>query len=123
MQNGWRQLDDTNREVNDLSQLLWTLPLHPDGSRQPTFPSASGVARKTADIATAHPGTTGRRAQSRHGRDHYPGATANYDLANGSANSRSGRRWIAADRHRCRKGHEQEKIIILDQPGLRGSSS
>lgn len=55
MQNGWRQLDNTNPQVNELSRLLGTLPLHPENSRQPTFRNASGVARKTADIATAHP--------------------------------------------------------------------
>jgi 5-methylcytosine-specific restriction enzyme A len=59
MQNGWRQLDDTNPQVGELSSLFRALPLHPEDSRLATFRNASGVARKTADIATAHPEYTG----------------------------------------------------------------
>ena len=59
MQNGWRQLDDADPRVSELSRLLRDLPLHPASIRQETFRNPSGVARKTANIATARPGYDG----------------------------------------------------------------
>jgi 5-methylcytosine-specific restriction protein A len=53
--NGWRQLEDSDPRVIELSALLQRLPLHPPYLRRPDFRNPNGVARKTADIATAHP--------------------------------------------------------------------
>jgi 5-methylcytosine-specific restriction enzyme A len=54
-QNGWRQLDDSDPRVAELSGMLQSLPLHPPGKRLATFRNLAGVARKTADIATVPP--------------------------------------------------------------------
>jgi 5-methylcytosine-specific restriction protein A len=60
-QNGWRQLEDSDPKVIELSTLLQSLPLHPSHTRLWNFRNANGVARKTADIATAHPDYEGVR--------------------------------------------------------------
>ena len=60
-QNGWRQLEDSDPRVVELSALLQGLPLHPLRARLASFRNANGVARKTADIATAHPDYRGVR--------------------------------------------------------------
>ena len=60
-QNGWRQLEDSDPRVVQLSTLLQGLPLHPPSARLPNFRNPNGVGRKTADIATAHPGYRGVR--------------------------------------------------------------
>ncbi|MFE7746603.1 HNH endonuclease [Nocardia sp. NPDC057455] len=60
MQNGWRQLEDTDERVIELSGLLQLLPIHPHGVRSDTFRNPNGVARKTADIASHRPGYQGR---------------------------------------------------------------
>jgi 5-methylcytosine-specific restriction protein A len=54
-QNGWRQLEDDDSKVIELSALLQTLPIYPVNLRLPNFRNPNGVARKTADIATVHP--------------------------------------------------------------------
>jgi 5-methylcytosine-specific restriction enzyme A len=54
-QNSWRQLEDNDPRVVELSALLQTLPIHQPSSRLPNFRNPAGVARKTADIATIHP--------------------------------------------------------------------
>lgn len=59
--NGWRQLEDSDPRVVELSALLQGLPLHPLHTRLANFRNANGVARKTADIATAHPDYRGVR--------------------------------------------------------------
>jgi 5-methylcytosine-specific restriction protein A len=59
-QNHWRAMPDTDQRVQALSELLRGLPLHPPEKRLPTFRNPNGVGRKTADIATVHPGYTGR---------------------------------------------------------------
>lgn len=58
-QNGWHQLEDSDPRVAELSTLLQGLPLHPLYTRLENFRNANGVARKTADIATAHPAYRG----------------------------------------------------------------
>jgi len=45
--------------VTELSALLQTLPLHPQAGRRLDFRNSNGVARKSFDIATAHPGYSG----------------------------------------------------------------
>lgn len=59
-QNGWRALPAENPQVIELSALLQRMSLHPQGARRPDFRNPNGVGRKTADIATHHPGYTGR---------------------------------------------------------------
>jgi 5-methylcytosine-specific restriction enzyme A len=59
--NGWRQLEDSDPRVIELSALLQGLPLHASHARMPNFRNPNGVARKTADIATAHPDYSGVR--------------------------------------------------------------
>jgi 5-methylcytosine-specific restriction enzyme A len=59
-QNGWRQLDDDDPRVTELSRLLQTPAIHPIDGRRSNFRNPAGVSRKTADIATRHPGYQGR---------------------------------------------------------------
>jgi 5-methylcytosine-specific restriction enzyme A len=59
--NGWRQVDASDPRVEELSQQLKRLTLHPEELRMPNFRNMNGVARKTADIATWHPDYQGRR--------------------------------------------------------------
>lgn len=53
--NDWRGLTANDERVIELSRLLRGLPLHPQSTRLPDFRNANGVARKTVDLATAHP--------------------------------------------------------------------
>ncbi|MET9673373.1 HNH endonuclease [Streptomyces sp. NPDC006482] len=59
MENGWRELRQNDVRVQELSDLLRSLPLHEDAAADLRFRSPSSVSRKTTDIATAHPGHTG----------------------------------------------------------------
>lgn len=58
--NGWRQLDDGDPRVVELSGLLQSPAIHPVHERGPNFRNPAGVARKTADIATRHPDYAGK---------------------------------------------------------------
>jgi 5-methylcytosine-specific restriction protein A len=60
MQNGGRWLPAENPQVIELSELLQRMTLHPREGRRADFRNPNGVGRKTADIATALPGYTGR---------------------------------------------------------------
>lgn len=60
-QNDWRQVDNSDHRVAELSELLQRLPLYPEELRLPTFRNANGVARKTVDIATWYPSYQGER--------------------------------------------------------------
>jgi hypothetical protein len=53
--NQWHELPSERREVEELSALLQSLPIHADELRGPKFRSPSSVRRKMADIATRHP--------------------------------------------------------------------
>lgn len=55
VQNGWRGLESNDPRVVELSALLQTLPLHFPAARLSDFRNPNGVARKSFDIATAHP--------------------------------------------------------------------
>lgn len=59
VQNGWKQLAEDDPEVTELSGLLQKLDIYPPESRGDKFRNVNGVVRKTADIATAHPGYPG----------------------------------------------------------------
>ncbi len=60
MQNGGHWLPAENPQVIELSELLQRMTLHPPEMRRADFRNPNGVGRKTADIATALPGYTGR---------------------------------------------------------------
>ncbi|MGY1428878.1 HNH endonuclease [Streptomyces sp. MN12] len=60
MNNGWRGLDASDNRVVELSRLLQLLPLHAEADRNEKFRNPNGVARKTFDIATRHPGYQGK---------------------------------------------------------------
>jgi 5-methylcytosine-specific restriction protein A len=59
-QNGWKALPAENRQVIELSELLQRMTIHAPEVRRADFRNPNGVGRKTADIATHHPGYTGR---------------------------------------------------------------
>jgi 5-methylcytosine-specific restriction protein A len=56
---GWKGLDDTHPDVQDLSQLLNDAPIHPVSERDPKFRNPNGVGQKTWDIASQHPNYAG----------------------------------------------------------------
>ena len=58
--NDWHYLNAHDPRVAELSHLLQQLVIHPVESRGPDFRNTNGVARKTADIATQHPGYRGK---------------------------------------------------------------
>jgi 5-methylcytosine-specific restriction protein A len=58
-QNGWRQLDESDPRVQELSGILQRISMHPLEARLPSFRNAAGVARKTYNIATVHPDYVG----------------------------------------------------------------
>jgi 5-methylcytosine-specific restriction protein A len=57
--NGWKELRASRPEIIELSELLQRLSRHPRELRGPRFRNPNGVARKTSDIYTQHPDTTG----------------------------------------------------------------
>lgn len=59
MQNGWAYLTAEDERVIELSVLLQRAPFHPVEERSATHRNANGVARKTVDLATRHPGYSG----------------------------------------------------------------
>jgi 5-methylcytosine-specific restriction protein A len=61
VKNGWRELREGDRRVDELSNLLRSLPLHGDAARSiPKFRSTGSVSRKTTDLATNHPAYRGK---------------------------------------------------------------
>ncbi|MEU2558899.1 HNH endonuclease [Streptomyces longispororuber] len=64
VKNGWRELRTGDHEVQELSELLRSLPIHPAGALAlPGFRSPDSVSRKTTDFATNHPGYSGGRTR------------------------------------------------------------
>ncbi len=59
-QNGWRQLDEGHPRVQELSNLLQKMSIHPVDARLPNFRNFAGVAQKTRNIETVHPDYVGR---------------------------------------------------------------
>jgi 5-methylcytosine-specific restriction protein A len=59
-QNGWRQLDEGDPRVRELSGILQRMSIHPLDVRLPNFRNLAGVAQKTRNIATVHPDYVGR---------------------------------------------------------------
>ena len=58
-QNGWRQLDEGDPRVRELSGILQRMSIYPIEIRLPSFRNFAGVARKTWNIATEHPDYVG----------------------------------------------------------------
>ncbi|MGW1326598.1 HNH endonuclease [Streptomyces antibioticus] len=55
VKNGWRELRTANPEVQELSQMLRSLPIHgPEALALPGFRSPDSVSRKTTDFMTNH---------------------------------------------------------------------
>jgi 5-methylcytosine-specific restriction protein A len=59
-QNGWRQLDEGDPRVRELSGILQQMSIHPLDTRLTNFRNFAGVAQKTRNIATVHPDYIGR---------------------------------------------------------------
>lgn len=59
----WQALTADDPQVEELSDLLRNLPIHPSEVRGNKFRNANGVARKTVDLATNHPDYTGGRTK------------------------------------------------------------
>ncbi len=61
MKNGWRELRTHDQEVQELSELIRSLPVHsPEERALPGFRSADSVSRKTTDFMTNHALYTGK---------------------------------------------------------------
>lgn len=61
VKNGWRELRTGDPEVQELSHLLRSLPLHaPEARSLPGFRSPDSVSRKTTDFMTNHPPYAGK---------------------------------------------------------------
>jgi 5-methylcytosine-specific restriction protein A len=59
--NNWHELRTEDLEVQDLSELLQSLPLHsPEAHALPGFRSPDSVSRKTSDFASNHPAYQGK---------------------------------------------------------------
>ncbi|WP_081240998.1 HNH endonuclease [Streptomyces viridosporus] len=64
VKNGWRELRTGDREVQELSELLRSLPLHtPEARALPEFRSPDSVSRKTTDFATNYGPYQGARTR------------------------------------------------------------
>ncbi|MGA5190644.1 HNH endonuclease [Streptomyces griseoincarnatus] len=61
VKNGWRELRTGDPEVQELSDLLRSLPLHtPEARNLSSFRSPDSVSRKTTDFMTNHPSYVGK---------------------------------------------------------------
>ncbi|MEU5161445.1 HNH endonuclease [Streptomyces sp. NPDC020875] len=60
MANGWKRLEFDDPRVIELSELLRTMPIHPEELRNELFRNPNGVARKTVDITCRHPDYQGK---------------------------------------------------------------
>ncbi|MEV1077136.1 HNH endonuclease [Streptomyces sp. NPDC050211] len=61
VKNGWRELRTNDREVQELSELIRSLPIHtPEERALPGFRSPDSVSRKTTDFMTNHKLYTGK---------------------------------------------------------------
>ncbi|MBA2949729.1 HNH endonuclease [Streptomyces himalayensis] len=64
VKNGWRERRTSDQEVQELSELLRSLPLHgPEALTLPGFRSPDSVSRKTTDFATNHHAYAGKRTR------------------------------------------------------------
>ncbi|MFF5479857.1 HNH endonuclease [Streptomyces sp. NPDC012935] len=61
VKNGWRELRTNDQEVQELSELIRSLPIHtPEKRALPGFRSPDSVSRKTTDFMTNHKLYTGK---------------------------------------------------------------
>lgn len=63
VENGWRELRTQDPKVQQLSELLRSITIHPVTERLENFRSPDAVSRKTTDLATAHPDYPGVRTR------------------------------------------------------------
>ncbi|MEV5105720.1 HNH endonuclease [Streptomyces massasporeus] len=64
VRNGWRELRTRDVDVQELSELLRSLPVHePEARALPGFRSPDSVSRKTTDFMTNHPLYSGKRTR------------------------------------------------------------
>jgi 5-methylcytosine-specific restriction protein A len=64
VKNGWRELRTKDPAVQELSELLRSLPIHaPEERSLPTFRSPDSVSRKTTDFMTNHSLYAGKRTR------------------------------------------------------------
>jgi 5-methylcytosine-specific restriction protein A len=61
--NDWHELRTHDPRVQELSQVLQRLPIHPVADRPASFRSPDAVSRKTSDLATAHPDYPGKQTR------------------------------------------------------------
>lgn len=61
--NGWRELRTHDPKVQELSELLRGMAIHPATERLENFRSPDAVSRKTTDLMTAHPDYHGARTR------------------------------------------------------------
>jgi len=62
LRNDWKQVDDSDQRVHDMSAFLKVhSPFPPEVRGVANFRSPAGVSRKTADIATRHPAYKGKK--------------------------------------------------------------
>lgn len=66
MENGWKGFDERSDAAVSLSDLLRRAPFHAVGDRGAKFRNPNGVARKSYDIATRHPGYRGAQTNGSH---------------------------------------------------------
>ncbi|MGY2118913.1 HNH endonuclease [Nocardia gipuzkoensis] len=70
MDNGWRQIRESDPRAKELSELLKRASIHPPERRSPKFRSTGSVSRKTADLETARPDHEGGKTRgSKEGRE------------------------------------------------------
>ena len=62
-EHGWRELRTQDPKVQQLSELLRSMTIHPVPERLENFRSPDAVSRKTTDLATAHPDYPGISAR------------------------------------------------------------
>lgn len=61
--NEWRELRRTDPAIGELSALLQRFPIHPLSDRDTDFRSPGSVRRKLSNLATIHPGYSGKRTR------------------------------------------------------------
>lgn len=61
VENGWKRIEANDPRVVELSALLQLMPINLGDLRNEKYRNPNGVARKTSDLATNHPGYAGKR--------------------------------------------------------------
>ncbi|GAA4353093.1 HNH endonuclease [Microbacterium rhizosphaerae] len=107
-QHGWRSLRRDDTEVTRLSELLRAAKVHPVDSRDDKFRNPAGVARKTADLATAHPDYEGKTTR---------GGSMTLQVLEAFLDDPEGMRPIAASIREALRSGQQVEVNELVPPG------